>query len=278
MNIKLIVATHKEYWMPEDDIYLPLHVGAEGKLDSSGNPLDFGFQKDNTGENISEKNSSFCELTGLYWAWKNLDADFLGLVHYRRHFTIGSRALKKYNKNFGEGNVSEQNKALNKKQQKILTGGQLKVLLRKHDVVLPKPRNYYIETNYGQYVHAHNSADLDITRDIISERYPEYLKAYDDYMKKTSGHRFNMFIMKRELFDEYAEWLFDILFELEKRIDISEYSDYDSRIFGFVSERLLDVWINTKGLDYVELPYIFMEKQNWLIKGGNFLKRKFIGK
>lgn len=94
-------------------------------------------------------------------------------------------------------------------------------------------------------------------------------------MKKTTGHRFNMFIMKYEVFVEYCSWLFDILFELERRLDISSYNKNDSRVFGFVSERLLDIWIETKGYKYKELPYVFMENQRWLIKGGNFLKRKF---
>ena len=66
--------------MPKDEMYLPVHVGAEGKD-------DIGYQKDNTRDNISVKNPFFCELTGLYWAWKNLDADYIGLAHYRRHFT-----------------------------------------------------------------------------------------------------------------------------------------------------------------------------------------------
>ena len=89
MNIKIIVATHKKYWMPSDGIYLPVHVGAEGKFDDKGEPLDLGYTKDNTGDNISDKNKQFCELTGLYWAWKNLgEADYIGLAHYRRHFTV----------------------------------------------------------------------------------------------------------------------------------------------------------------------------------------------
>ena len=71
-------------------------------------------------------------------------------------------------------------------------------------------------------------------------------------------------------FDAYCEWLF----ELEKRLDISDYNQNDSRVFGFVSERLLDVWINTNRIRYVDQPYIFMEKQNWLVKGTNFVKRK----
>lgn len=79
-NIKILIAAHKQYWMPNDPVYLPLHVGAEGKQ-------DLGYTQDNTGDNISAKNPNFCELTGLYWAWKNLDADYVGLVHYRRYFT-----------------------------------------------------------------------------------------------------------------------------------------------------------------------------------------------
>ena len=87
-----------------------------------------------------------------------------------------------------------------------------------------------------------------------------------------------MFIMKKDKFDAYCKWLFDILFELENRLDISDYSDNDARVFGFVSERLLDVWIETNNIPYKNLPYIFMENQNWFSKGFNFLKRKIAKK
>ncbi|MGT0131144.1 DUF4422 domain-containing protein, partial [Streptococcus pneumoniae] len=80
-NIKILVATHKKYKIPSDtSLYLPIHVGCEGKK-------KIGFQGDNSGENISNLNPYYCELTGLFWAWKNLDYDYLGLVHYRRYFT-----------------------------------------------------------------------------------------------------------------------------------------------------------------------------------------------
>ncbi len=247
-DIKIIIATHKSYQMPKDSMYLPIHVGAEGKA-------DLGYLKDNSGDNISEKNANYCELTGLYWAWKNLDADYIGLAHYRRHFCLKSSKGDKW--------------------QKILTKEQLEPLLQKHDIILPNPRNYFIETNYDQYVHAHHAEDLDTTRQILQERYPEYLPIYDDYMKRTIGHRFNMFIMKKEIFDAYCSWLFEILFELEKRLDISDYSKNDARVFGFVSERLIDVWIENNKLSYLEMPVEFMEKENWLKKGSAFLKRKF---
>ena len=248
MNIKIIVAAHKPYRMPEDKIYLPVHVGAEGKE-------SIGFRKDCEGENISAKNPNYCELTGLYWAWKNLDADVFGLVHYRRYFTNGSRCSDKW--------------------KRIISGNELRKKLGECSVLLPKKRNYWIESNHSQYVHAHHSADLDTAREILAEKYPSCLEAYDRVMKRTKGHRFNMFVMDREHFDRWCGWLFDVLFELEKRLDISGYSQYDARVFGFVGERLLDVWLEANGIKYRELPYVFMEKQNWIIKGGNFLKRKF---
>lgn len=251
MDIKIIVATHKKYWMPDDPMYLPLHVGAEGKE-------SIGYIPDNTGDNISGKNANYCELTGLYWAWKNLKADYIGLAHYRRHFSNGKR--------FGD------------KKDKVISQMELEKCLAEADILLPKPRNYWIETNYSQYAHAHHAIDLDTTRAIIQEKYPEYIKAYDESMKRTTGHRFNMFIMKKDKFDEYCKWLFDILFELENRLDISSYNKNDARVFGFVSERLLDIWLETKRYAYKTMPYVFMESQNWFIKGGDFIKRKMIKK
>jgi hypothetical protein len=249
-DVKIIVATHKPYWMPSDPLYVPVHVGAEGKE-------ALGFTPDNTGDNISSRNANYCELTGLYWAWKNLDCDYLGLAHYRRHFTVLRGTSDR---------------------RDVMSLDQARSILANNDVLLPTKRNYWIESNYTQYVHAHHKEDLDTTREIIMERYPKYIKAYDSSMKKTTGHRFNMFIMKKELADAYCAWLFDILFELEKRLDISEYSANDKRVFGFVSERLLDVWLETNGIKSKDIPYIFLEKENWFTKIMNFIMRKLKAK
>lgn len=246
-DVKIIVATHKPYWMPHDEVYVPVRVGAEGKNEN------FGFTPDNTGVNISGKNPNYCELTGLYWAWKNLKCDYLGLAHYRRHFTVLRGTSDR---------------------RDVINLDQARGLLENVDALLPKKRNYWIETNYGQYVHAHHKEDLDETRRIIEEKYPEYIDAYDKTMKKTTGHRFNMFVMKKEMCDQYCVWLFSILFELEKRLDISKYNKNDQRVFGFVSERLLDVWLEKNGVKYKDIPYIFLEKENWITKGVNFVMRK----
>lgn len=255
MDIKIIVATHKPYKMPADEVYLPVHVGRNISNNWQGTELE-NYAGDNTGDNISSKNRNYCELTALYWAWKNLDYEYLGLAHYRRHFKGGS----------GD------------KWQSILSKSDAEKLLDKYNVILPKKRDYFIESTYDQYVHAHNRQDLDKTLEIIKEFYPEYIPAWDRVMKSTRGHRFNMFIMKKEILDSYLQWLFDILFKLEEVLDISGYSANDRRVFGFVSERLLDVWLITNNISYTELPVINMESQNWPKKIFNFLKRKFIGK
>ena len=246
MDIRIIVAAHKPYWMPDDPMYLPLHVGREGKA-------DIGYAGDHTGDHISSRNAGYCELTGLYWAWKNLRAEYIGLVHYRRHFA-GAR--------FG------------KKKLRVIAQHQLEDALQGVQAVLPRPRNYWIETNYSQYAHAHNASDLDAARDIIAMRCPAYLPAFDAIMKRTKGHRFNMFVMEYGCFCRYCEWLFPILFEMETRIDVSGYDAYNARVFGFIGERLLDVWMETENIRCRDLPVVNLEGQNWLKKGTAFLLRK----
>ena len=235
-NIKIIVATHKQYTMPKDLMYLPLQVGAEGKQ-------DLGYQKDNMGDNISELNPYFCELTGLYWAWKNLETNYIGLVHYRRYFTALKHNSKKEEKKFNE----------------ILTYEQINKILNETDIILPKKRRYYIENLYDHYKHTMYVEPLDETRKIIEEKYPEYLKEFDNLHKRTSAHMFNMFIMKKEILNDYCTWLFDILFELEKRTDESKYDNFHARFYGRISELLLDVWINTNALGYKEVKVMDME-------------------
>lgn len=254
-DVKIIIATHKKYQMPRDMLYLPVHVGAEGKE-------LLGYQKDNEGSNISLKNPSFCELTGLYWAWKNLDVDYIGLVHYRRHLTN----KKKYGK-------SKEDKFNN-----VLTLKEVDELLKDNDVILPNKRKYYIENLYNHYKHTMYIEPLDETRRIIEEKYPNYLAQFDKLKKRTSAHMFNMFIMKKDILNGYCEWLFDILFELEKRMKDKEYDSFHARFYGRISELLLDVYINTNNLKYKEIRFMDMENINFWKKGTSFLKAKFFGK
>ena len=250
-DIKIIVATHKKYQMPKEDIYLPLQVGAEKKE-------DLGYRKDNEGENISEKNAYYCELTGLYWAWKNLNNDYIGIVHYRRYFSKAKKGKDKF--------------------ENIINRKDIENLLNDANVVLPKKRNYYIENLYSHYEHTMYIEPLLETGKIIEEKYPNYLEEFNKLKKRTSAHMFNMFIMKKEILDEYCKWLFNILFELEKRCNPTQYDKFHARYLGRISELLLDVWINTNNIEYKEIKVINMEKINWIKKGFAFLMAKFTGK
>lgn len=248
MNIKILVAAHKNYVMPQDqNLYLPIFVGKDLHPD-----VNHTFQGDNTGDNISVKNAHYNELTAIYWAWRNLDADAIGLVHYRRYLSLHKQ----------------------KDLTSVLDQAQAESLLQDHDIILPKKRNYYIESNYSHYVHAHHAEPLDLTRKIIEQDYSMYLNAFDEVMQRKSAHMFNMFIMKQQPFDEYCQWLFDILAKVEQNLDISDYNQYEARVYGFISERLLDVWLAVnEQYRTTEVNFVYMEKQNWLVKGGNFLKR-----
>jgi len=251
MDIKILVAAHKAYRMPVDDVYLPIHVGKEGK------DFDLGFIGDDTGDNISGKNDNYCELTALYWAWKNLKADYVGLAHYRRHFSFKKKGDK---------------------WDSVLTANEARELCEKYDVIVTNKRRYYIETIYSHYIHSHKKDGLDMVIDIIKNDYPEYAAVCGVVMKRTYAHMFNMFIMKRELFDKYCKWLFEILFKAEKRFDVLGLPMFEARIFGYFSEVMLDIWLIKNEIEYYECPAIFMEKQNWLIKSGAFLGRKLFAK
>jgi len=255
-NVKLIVATHKKFQMPKDtNLYLPLHVGREGKE-------DLGYIGDNTGDNISSLNPYYCELTGLYWAWKNLECDYLGLVHYRRYFTNKNQP---YTDNIKIDDV-------------ILSQNDVEEMLDETDVIVPIKRKYYIETLYSHYAHTLDGSHLDKTRKVIAEISPDYLESYDKVMKQRSGYMFNMFIMKKELVDDYLSWLFPILDKLYEVIDMSDYTSFEARLYGRVSELLFNVWLNKKNIKPKEIPFMYMEKVNLWNKGKAFLQAKFLGK
>lgn len=253
MKIKLLIAAHKQCELPKDSIYLPVQVGKALHPDVTL----AGYQPDNQGENISEKNLHFCELTALFWGWKNIDADYVGLVHYRRYLGLRKE---------------------NDKLHSVLSANEAEQLCRTNDIVLPKKRKYYIETIWSHYKHTHDISHLEKTRAIIHNLSPDYIPAFDKVMNRTWAHMFNMFIMRKTLMNEYCQWMFPILFELEKMVDLNNMSSFDARLFGRVSEFLLDVWIEKNHLPYKEVKMIQIGDENWPLKIMSFLQAKFLGK
>lgn len=256
-KVKLFVCTHKNYFMPKDKLYVPLLVGADL------NKCDGEYLKDNTGDNISNKNPYFCELTGIYWIWKNItDLDYVGIVHYRRYFSLYKGKMKTEEEKF----------------KHILNSKEAQDLLKDTDIILPKKRRYYIENLYNHYAHTMYIEPLDEVGKIIKENHKEYYQEFEKLHKRRSAHMFNMFIMDKKDFDNYCEFLFSTLFELEKKIDVTKYDKFHARFFGRVSELLLDVYINTNQIKYKEVNVIDMQKINWWKKGTSFLNAKFFGK
>lgn len=243
-SIKILIATHKKYQMPEDEMYLPIHVGKKGKQ-------ELGYIGDDTGEHISERNTSWCELTGLYWGWKNLKCDYLGLVQYRRHF-MKCRKGKLFNS--------------------ILTKDEAETLLQRADIVLPVKRHYRIMTLREHF----EGYDFSIKEDLLNLEKalmiisPEYLDAFHKVMNWRAGHMCNMFLMKKELLDEFCEWEFSILNEFEKTLDKDR-----KRIVGYVAEHMLDIWIEKNQYDYVECNVALLDRKNELDRRVDFLMRKF---
>ncbi len=203
------IAAHKAFDPVDAAGYIPLQVGA-------ANGTDLPYTKDNSGEHISEKNPHFCELTGLYWIWKNTQDAYKGLVHYRRYFMQGGQVL------------SEQT---------------IERLLADSDIILP-PREVLRESAWKEFcLHSGHERDLVLLRQAVETVDATYLPSFDRVMAGNRLHLFNMLIARREVFDAYCEWLFAVLFELEKHVDMTGYTPYEQRLYGFLSERLLNVWV-----------------------------------
>lgn len=232
--MSVYIIAHKSFNIPDEEGYIPLQVGAE-----RGHTLPEDSVFDDCGDNISEKNSNYCELTGIYWLWKHCSDDYIGVVHYRRYFS------HRYN-------------------GALLKDNEIKKLLEKHDIILPF-HHVLSKTVREQYCESGYEKDLIHVGDIIKSKYPEYYEVFEQVMAGKRIYFFNMFITTKKIFREYSEWLFDILTEAEKVIDLSGYDSYHQRIYGFISERLLYVYVLKNQFKAFETGVVNTE-ENWGIK------------
>lgn len=222
MSIRIFTITHVPFTPPADSTYVPLQVGR------ALHP-DYGYLGDHTGENISAKNPYYSELTGLYWIWKNCtDIDYLGLCHYRRYFLNEAGALMK------ESEYMD--------------------ILSQYDVMIARPQvgEYDYETIYNR---SHDRNNLEQTARVIQELYPAY---YEDFQHVITGsycYVGNLFVAPKILFGAYCEWLFTLFSALENRINPEHYDDYHKRVFGFLAEQLLFVWIRHNRLSCYEASF-----------------------
>ena len=212
-SLRIYVMTHKKANVLSDDVYTPLLLGACNHED------DYGYLCDDVGENISDKNSSYCELTGLYWMWKHSDADYVGLVHYRRYFI--NHFLGDY-----------------------LSKEEVFKYLKNYDIIVPSEGVYNLHSVKKEFINYYiYEKDFDIVQEIISEFYPDYLDAFDKFFNSHHMVCNSMFICRKDMIDKYCEWIFDILSKLEQYIDLSEYKGNRGRIYGYFAEVLFNVWL-----------------------------------
>lgn len=220
MSIRIYTMTHKKFETPPDALYAPLHVGRACAP-------DLGYPGDDTGDQISAKNCYYSELTGLYWIWKNVsDVDYVGTCHYRRYLING--------------------------RGQIFTGAEYEALLTRYDLITTK--RVRLNNSYRDgFAANHNLRALDMTGQVIREKYPAYFPAFERLVNGKETYFGNMLVTSKPLFDSYASWLFSIFFEVEKRIELETGEDaYHKRVFGFISEFLLLVWVTVNGLHVFE--------------------------
>lgn len=240
MKNTVFIITHKDYAFPKLDDYKVLVVGA------NKNTFDNDYLKDNTGDNISDKNNSYCELTGLYWIWKNDDSDHVGLVHYRRYFV---NIKKNLNINGRHVFISKKNK------YKILTVDELEEKLIGNDILVKQSR--YSKYTNEQLLRRNLGNEL---YDNMTEIINTYDKKYVELFNKVSNEHYhlncNMFYGKKEIINEYCEWLFEVLNKIDEnhKNKTSEY--YHNRELGYLSEILFKVWLEVNNVKYNIVPAI----------------------
>lgn len=264
----IYVITHKKFADEKlnKDIYRVLHVGKN--LDCTPEYL-----RDDTGDNISEKNSTYCELTGLYWIWKNVKApedEITGLVHYRRFFTDEAG----YNEYKKTGTIP-----------KITDGTDGEFDLQENEVILPK-RYITLSTLRGSYKRCHDIGDLDVVREAMEKTCPEYIKTFEKVLSHHKGYYFNMVICRRKVLDDYCEWLFPLMSEIERAMESRTQGPtppaddlsaaYQSRVYGFIAERLLQVWVEHNNLKIKEMPVFNTQERPISFAKRNAIRIKYL--
>lgn len=263
-RIVVAVASHRPYPAPRDPAYLPVHVGRALHPELAAEMDALGYVGDDTGDSVSSRNAELCELTALWWVWRNVEADYKGLVHYRRH--LGSPSLVR--------------RLSRDRMGRFATGEELAGILGPGgaDAVLPRRRDYYVETVRSHWEHTLPAEQLEAARAVVGERDASDLEALDAVLSSRGAHMFNMMVMRSDLLDEYCSWLFPALHELGSRLPPSGYDPFNARYLGRVSEVLLDAWLLGRDLRVRELPTVSPEPVDWVAKGSAFLAAKFLGR
>lgn len=238
-NIRIFVTAHKNVDRFDSDIMQPVQVGPKNER------FPWAFH-DDEGENIADLNPRYCELTTQYWAWKNINADYYGFCHYRRYFDF-SETVHEENA-FGE--IMDDYIDAKAAKEYGLDDNNIAHVVKQYDVITtPFGDLDEIINKYGSPRALWEAAPLlhddDLKRcyQILCAMYPDYRKDAQDFFNGNKACFCNMFIMKKEIFFDYCEWMFPILEEFDRNTDYSTYSKEALRTPGHLSERLLNIYL-----------------------------------
>lgn len=265
-TVKIFVGYHKPYQLLKGNVFQPIHLGRavanQKAKDGTNTANDLQWLKDNmigddTGDNISEKNRRYCELTGIYWIWKNYsqigNPDYIGFMHYRRHFIFDDDVFVKYTphelheKTYSKINVGCVYDGY--EEYFGITDKMIKKILQNYDAILPlrcdlsKRRIASITDDYTNYIEGTHKKDLSILVNSVRKKYPEYAKILQSRLKSSDKRCFQSFVLKKEIFFDYCSFLFSILDDVDSRIDVSKYSVNGKRTIGYLGEILFDTYM-----------------------------------
>lgn len=223
----IFVIGHKDFDLCEKQGYKKILVGSNNK--EIKGKFDYF---DNVNENISNKNQNYCELTAIYWVWRNIkNIDNIGFCHYRRFF--GYSRVSTNPKHFLDLKTIEQ-------------------YLKKYDIIMPSKVKILKDRKdiYENFIlNSVKKEDIFNTRNIIMQKYPEYIEVFDSVLRRNEMSFANMMITNKKFFDQYCTWLFDILFSVEKITNYSNRTNQQMRVYGYLSEILLNVWVEKNNLN-----------------------------
>lgn len=263
MNVKILITNKTKNPIIKSDVLVPIQTGRDIAKESFE-----GMLGDNTGDNISFLNDKFCELTAIYWAWKNYDKlddpEYIGFMHYRRHFLFGN---KKYKPNF-YGLVKYENVTVDYFKEDLTSDENIKRIVFSCDGIIPNPislkQTVDCKNVYEHYKKFHVIEDLDLAIKILLNNHPTLKNVVSEYLESEYAYFLCMFIFKKNIFFEYCEYIFPLLFEIYNNLKTQNRSSYQERAIGFIAERLTAIFIKEKlaNNNFKFLPISFLKTFN----------------
>lgn len=277
MNIKIFISYKDRHTLIKSDILTPIQTGR-----AIASEIFYEMIGDDTGDNISKENTKYNELTAQYWAWKNYDKignpDYIGFMHYRRHFVFDSK-LKFLPYTWLPKSSFHYIKQIDNNYLKSLSNDKILPHLNTHpnciaynkfDVFYKSfslsIKNHWINGGMGPQ----KEKIIYIFEDVVKTFFPEYKSTLNTFLNGRYMYCCNSFIMHKELFFEYSQFLFKILSEIDKKVDSSTFNKKQIRFLGYLGELILSLFIMQKQLDnkfkLIELSGTYISKDYKRIK------------